>query len=165
MKYAKTCIPAAILLGGLLALSASAQDAAVVPTPTGPTQEKVVPPTPGTAEHAAQLKREHERAVAAGDHANDPLNPTSSNVLNQQEVAKAAALGNGPVPADSATSLPPVPDSPLPAPNPATPAIPPSTLPETGLPATGDPAMMPPPADTSPPPAGDPLKQDPATVK
>lgn len=160
MKYARTCIPAAVLLGGLLALSASAQDAAVVPTPTGPTQEKLAPPTPGTAEQAAQLQREHERAVAAGDHANDPLNPTSSNVLNQQEAAKAAALGNGPVPADSATGLPPVPDSALPAPDPATPAVLPSTMP-----ATGDPALMPPDADTSPPPTGDPLKPDPATVK
>ena len=165
MKYARSCIPAAVLLGGLLALSASAQDAAVVPTPTGPTQEKLAPPTPGTPEHAAQLQREHERAVAAGDHANDPLNPASSNALNQQEAAKAAALGNGPVPADNITGLPPVPDSALPAPDPATPAVPPPTMPQSTLPATGDPAMMPPPADTSPPPAGDPLKPDPATVK
>lgn len=160
MKYARSCIPAAVLLGGLLALSASAQDAAVVPTPTGPTQEKLAPPAPGTAEHAAQLQREHERAVAAGDHANDPLNPASSNALNQQEAAKAAALGNGPVPADSATGLPPVPDSTLPTPDPATPGVSQSTLP-----ATGDPAMIPPPVDTSPPPAGDPLKPDPATAK
>ena len=155
MKHAKTHIPTAILIGGMLALSASAQEAAVVTTPTGPTQEKTTPPTPGTAEHAAQLQREHDRAVAAGDHANDPLNPASSNALNQQEPAKAAALGNGPVPADGVTGLPPVPDSALP-----TPAVPPSAMP-----ATGDPAMMPPPADTSPPPAGDPLKPDPATVK
>lgn len=160
MKYARSYIPAAVLLGGLLALSAAAQGTAVVPTPTGPTQEKTTPPTPGTPEHAAQLQREHERAVAAGDHANDPLNPTSSNALNQQEAAKAAALGNGPVPADGVTGLPPMPDSPLPTPDLATPAVPPSTMP-----ATGDPAMMPSPADTSPPPAGDPLKPDSATVK
>jgi hypothetical protein len=155
MKYARSYIPAAVLIGGLLALSAAAQGTAVIPTPTGPTQEKLAPPAPGTPEHAAQLQREHERAVAAGDHANDPLNPASSNALNQQEPAKAAALGNGPVPADGVTGLPPVPDSALP-----TPAVPPSAMP-----ATGDPAMMPPPADTSPPPAGDPLKPDPATVK
>ncbi|CAM3203920.1 hypothetical protein [Asticcacaulis taihuensis] len=160
MKYARSYIPAAVLIGGLLALSAAAQDAAVVPTPTGPTQEKLAPPAPGTPEHAAQIQREHERAVAAGDHANDPLNPASSNALNQQEAAKAAALGNGPVPANGVTGLPPVPDSALPTPDPATPGVPSSTMP-----ATGDPAMMPTPADTSPPPAGDPLKPDPATVK
>ncbi|MCR6660701.1 MAG: hypothetical protein NVV72_15645 [Asticcacaulis sp.] len=157
MKYARTCIPVAVLLGGLLSLSASAQDAAVVPTPTGPTQEKTAPPAPGTPEHAAQLQREHERAVAAGDHANDPLNPASSNALNQQEAAKAAALGNGPVPADAMpadamTSSPPLPDTP-----PSDPAATP--------PVNPDPAMMPPPADSGPPSASDPLTPDPATVK
>src|SRR5690242_406467 len=114
MKYAKTYIPAAVLISGLLALSASAQEAAVVPTPTGPTQEKTTPPTPGTPEHAAQLQREHDRAVAAGDHANDPMNPASSNALNQQEAAKAAALGNGPVPADSLAGVQAVPNPNLP---------------------------------------------------
>lgn len=98
MKYVHTIIPAAVLIGGLLTASAYAQDAAIVPTPTGPTQEKDTPPAPGTAEHTAQLQREHQRAISAGDHANDPLNPTSSNDLNKQELAKALALGNGPAP-------------------------------------------------------------------
>jgi len=156
MKYAKTYIPAAVIISGLLALSASAQEAAVVPTPTGPTQEKTTPPTPGTPEHAAQLQREHDRAVAAGDHANDPMNPASSNALNQQEAAKAAALGNGPVPADSLAGAQAVPNPNLPDPSGNTAGT---------LPADPDPTVVPPPADTSPPPAGDSLKPDPATVK
>ncbi len=156
MKHAKTYIPAAVLIGSLLALSASAQEAAVVPTPTGPTQEKTTPPEPGTAEHAAQLKREHDRAVAAGDHANDPLNSASSDALNQQEAAKATALGNGPVPADSL----PTPQS-VPNPN----VLDPSGTTAGSLPADPDPAATLPPADTTPLPAGDPLKPDPATVK
>ncbi|MFT4076059.1 MAG: hypothetical protein QM647_11065 [Asticcacaulis sp.] len=112
MKYVQTIIPAAVLIGGLLTASAYAQEAAVVPTPTGPTQEKDTPPTPGTAEHAAQLQREHQRALAAGDHANDPLNPASSNDLNKQELAKALALGNDPTPAPSYA---PPPDTTVPA--------------------------------------------------
>jgi len=124
MKHIKSYLPAAVLTGGLLALSlpslTAAQEAEVVPTPTGPTQEIDTPPAPGTPEHAAQIQREHARAVAAGDHANDPLNSASSDALNRQEVAKAQALGNGPVPAETIptppdTLPPPVPD-PLPVP-------------------------------------------------
>ncbi len=156
MKHAKTYLPAAVLIGGLLALTASAQEAAVVPTPTGPTQEVDTPPTPGTPAHTAQLQREHKRAVATGDHANDPLNSASSDALNKQEVAKAMALGNGPVPADTVSAAQPVPDPNVPDPSGAT----------TGpLPADPDPAMIPPPADSLPPPAGDPLKPDTSTVQ
>ena len=156
MKYVKTYIPAAVLIGGLLALSASAQEAAVVPTPTGPTQEVDTPPTPGTPEHAAQLQREHKRAVAAGDHANDPLNSASSDALNQQEAAKARALGTGPMPADTVTNAQPVPN----------PNLPDASGDTTGtLPADPDPALIPPPADSLPPPIHDPLQPDPAPVQ
>ena len=149
MKHAKTYLPAAVLIGGLLALSASAQEAAVVPTPTGPTQEVDTPPTPGTPAHTAQIQREHKRAVAAGDHANDPLNSASSDALNKQEAAKAMALGNGPVPANTAGTQPVT--------------TPPVT---TGtLPANPDPATIPPPANDQPPPAGDSLKPDTSTVQ
>jgi hypothetical protein len=78
----------------------SATPATVVPTPTGPTREADTPPTPGTPQHAAQLEREHKRAVAAGDHANDPLNPASANDLNRQELARAQAQGTGPARTD-----------------------------------------------------------------
>ncbi len=159
MKDIKTYLPAAALIGGLLALSApafpaSAQEAAVVPTPTGPTQEVDTPPAPGTAAHAAQLQREHKRAVVAGDHANDPLNSASSDALNKQEAAKAQALGTDPVPADVAAQ---------PVPNPNLPD--PSSTTAGSLPADPDPATVPPPVDSAPPPAGDALKPDTATVK
>jgi len=135
MKSVKTLpktLPVAALIGGLLAftapgLSASAQEATVVPPPTGPTQEVDTPPAPGTPQHAAQIQREHERAVAAGDTANDPLNSASSDALNQQEAAKAAALGNDPVPADTTANtapdaIPPATDSlPPPIPDPLQP--------------------------------------------
>ncbi len=44
----------------------------------------------------AQLQREHNRAKAAGDWANDPYNPTSSNDLNRRQLDRANAAGNGP---------------------------------------------------------------------
>lgn len=162
MKYIKTYLPAAVLIGGLLALSASAQEAAVVPTPTGPTQEVDTPPTPGTPAHAAQLQREHKRAVAAGDHANDPLNSASSDALNKQELAKALALGTAPVPADTMPPAPPVPN-PLVVPNPNVPD--PSGATTGILPADPDPVMIPPPADSLPPPVGAPLKPDTSIVQ
>lgn len=40
----------------------------------------------------AQLAREHNRAVKAGDTANDPNDSSSSDALNQQQLAKAQAL-------------------------------------------------------------------------
>jgi len=40
----------------------------------------------------AQLAREHARAVKAGDTANDPFDSSSSDALNQQQLAKAQAL-------------------------------------------------------------------------
>lgn len=60
-----------------------------------------VPPPEGSAAEAAQLQREHLRAVAAGDQANDPHDSSSSDALNRRELAKAEALGNGPVYTDS----------------------------------------------------------------
>ena len=151
MKHVKTYLPVTMLIGGLLALSASAQEAAVVPTPTGLTQEVDTPPTPGTAEHAAQIKREHDRAVAAGDHANDPLNSASSDALNQQEAAKAQAQGTAPT-----ATVQPVPNPNLPDPSGNTAGT---------LPADPDPTTVPPATDSAPPAAGDPLKPDTSTVR
>jgi hypothetical protein len=94
------------LTAGLLTGNAAMAQTTVA-TPTGPTQEISTPPAPGTAEHDAQLKREHDRAVAAGDHANDPYNSASSDALNQQQAAKAAELGNAPVPVDLGVKLAP----------------------------------------------------------
>lgn len=45
---------------------------------------------------AAQLQREHVRAMQANDPANDPYNPASSNDLNRKQLDRASALGNGP---------------------------------------------------------------------
>lgn len=46
----------------------------------------------GELASSAQLAREHARAVKAGDTANDPFNSSSSDSLNQQQLAKAQAL-------------------------------------------------------------------------
>ena len=46
----------------------------------------------GELASSAQLSREHNRAVKAGDTANDPDNSASSDALNQQQLAKAQAL-------------------------------------------------------------------------
>lgn len=118
-------VPALVIAGLLTGSAAVAQT--TVATPTGPTQEISTPPAPGTAQndaqHDAQLRREHDRALAAGNHANHPYNSTSSDALNQQQAARAAELGTAPVPVDlaakpaapeDAASLPPV-TIPLPA--------------------------------------------------
>ncbi|MDI7774062.1 hypothetical protein [Asticcacaulis sp. EMRT-3] len=44
----------------------------------------------------AQLQREHARALAAHDPANDPYNPHSANDLNRRQLERARAMGNGP---------------------------------------------------------------------
>lgn len=46
----------------------------------------------------AQLQREHARAIATNDPANDPDNPASSNALNLKQLHRARALGDGPAP-------------------------------------------------------------------
>jgi hypothetical protein len=105
---------------------AFAQDAAPAVAP-------VKDPAPTAS--PAQLKREHDRAKAAGDTANDPFNPSSSNDLNKQQLAKAQSLGNGPIYPDGtqaattapATDMPvmaPPPGDPAPATTPATPVTP-----------------------------------------
>ena len=43
----------------------------------------------------AQLKREHDRAVKAGDTANDPFNSSSSDDLNKQQLANAGLPAGG----------------------------------------------------------------------
>ena len=45
------------------------------------------PPPQGSQAESAQLLREHMRALAANDPANDPLDSTSSDQLNQQQLA------------------------------------------------------------------------------
>lgn len=59
-----------------------------------------------TLNDPAQLQREHERAVAAHDPANDPFNPHSANVLNRQQLERARALGNGPGVTDDSYRVP-----------------------------------------------------------
>ena len=44
----------------------------------------------------AQLQREHARAAAAHDWANDPYNPKSSNDLNRRQLSQAQSMGTGP---------------------------------------------------------------------
>ncbi len=43
----------------------------------------------GQIANPAQLQREHNRAIKAGDAANDPFDSSSSDSLNQQQLAKA----------------------------------------------------------------------------
>lgn len=52
--------------------------------------------TAGQLASPAQLQREHQRAIKAGDHANDPFNSASSDDLNKQQLAKAQMLGTQP---------------------------------------------------------------------
>ncbi|ESQ81590.1 hypothetical protein [Asticcacaulis benevestitus] len=120
-------VPALLIASLLTGTAAVAQT--TVATPTGPTQEISTPPAPGTAQHDAQLKREHDRALAAGDHANDPYNSTSSDALNQHQAARAAELGTAPVPVDLAAK-PAAPEDAAP--------VPPVTIP---LPADPDPTQ------------------------
>ncbi|MDV6332811.1 hypothetical protein [Asticcacaulis sp. 201] len=154
MRKLSITLPAALLCGSLLALPALAQDTdkslpqppeTVVDTPTGPTQLLAAPPPKGSPAEAAQLKREHDRAIAAGDHANDPHNPASSDALNSEQLAKAQALGTGPVYESQSKE----------------PAIPRPNIQDTSgvtagtLPADPDPSVV----KTEPPaPAGDSLK-------
>jgi hypothetical protein len=161
IRITKTYLPLFVLVAGMVvgaaavatAEQASAQEAgAVVPTPTGLTREIDVPPPVGSAAEAAQHQREHERAVAAGDNANDPYNPASAADLNKQQLARAVALGNAPVPVGD----------PIPAPVP--PLVPHPNLTDMSgdtagsLPADPDPTMIPPEKDSSPPAADDSLK-------
>ena len=77
------CLTAVLALGlGLASQAAYAQDGAHLNDP-------------------AQWQREHNRAMARGDWANDPYNSRSSDDLNRQELMKAQAAG-GPYPDDNA---------------------------------------------------------------
>ena len=89
MKYVTLVMSAALVAAGT-APFALAQDAAAPP--------EVSQQTPATATvpaSPAQLKREHDRAVRAGDTANDPFDSSSSDALNQQQLQ--AAEGASPV--------------------------------------------------------------------
>jgi hypothetical protein len=84
----------------------------------------------------AQLQREHNRAVKAGDAANDPMDSSSSDALNQQQLQGTPLSGSGdaggPAPAPSPANSPTAPDASTTPPMPdtssgMTPAQPPAT--------------------------------------
>ena len=144
MKHTALIVSAALVAAGFAPL-AFAQDAA-----TTPEVSQQTPPTATVPASPAQLKREHDRAVKAGDSANDPFDSSSSDALNRQQLE--AAQGASPVimPDES------VPD------NANVEAMPDTTTPSDMTPDTsqpGTPDMVPPipPADTpdSVPPAPD----------
>jgi hypothetical protein len=56
----------------------------------------------------AQLQREHNRAVKAGDAANDPMDSSSSDALNQQQLQGTPISGGGD--AGGPTTAPTTPD-------------------------------------------------------
>jgi hypothetical protein len=144
-------IAVAFMAAGLLTGSVAVAQTTVA-TPTGPTQEISAPPAPGTPEHDAQLKREHDRAIAAGDHANDPYNSASSDALNQQQAAKGAELGNAPVPVDLGVKLAPATEpSSEPAPVPHPNLTDPSGNTAGTLPADPDPTQIKPDDGAHPP--------------
>jgi len=111
-----------------------------------------------TLNDPAQLKREHMRAVAAHDPANDPYNPRSSNKLNQQQLAKAQAMGTGPgvtdetyrmpYDASSQTAKPPVAYNSDDEPMSPSEALPPPNQPDTNPQSTGTPVTDTPVTDT-----------------
>ena len=112
MKYALLCTTLAFGLMSAQFAQAETQIQTQAPAQTEPTPQSTpeavtpveTPPPEGSAAEATQLQREHQRAVAAGDQANDPHDSTSSDALNRQELAKAEALGNGPVYTDSSAT-------------------------------------------------------------
>lgn len=62
----------------------------------------------GQAASQAQLQREHNRAVKAGDTANDPLDSSSSDALNQQQLQGTPLSGGSD--AGGPTTAPSTPD-------------------------------------------------------
>jgi len=118
-----------VILVLALAPAALAQDA----TATAASQQ--TPPTATVPASPAQLKREHDRAVKAGDTANDPFDSSSSDALNQQQLQ--AAQGASPIVMPPATDVPAnatieaVPDD-----SPAPDSVPPS--PDVSPPTTDD---------------------------
>ncbi len=161
MTYTALILSTALVTAGFAPFPsvASAQDA------TAPAVSQETPPTATVPASPAQLKREHDRAVKAGDAANDPFDSSSSDALNRQQLQAAqAALAT--LPTDSSTVLPPeqsvpanadveaiAPDSPTPdASQPGTPDIVPP------IPSTDTPDSVPPAPDSSPPATDDSLK-------
>ena len=59
----------------------------------------------------AQLQREHDRAVKADDSANDPMDSSSSDALNQQQLQGTPISGGsdagGPTTAPTTSDMPP----------------------------------------------------------
>jgi len=124
---------------------------------TTPEASQQTPPTATVPASPAQLKREHDRAVKAGDAANDPFDSSSSDALNQQQLQSAqAALATMPA---NTNVLPPEQSVPGNADVEAVPdtATPPDMTPDTSQPGTPDMVPPIPPADTpdSVPPAPD----------
>jgi hypothetical protein len=86
------------LSAAALLISFGAAQAAPVKhrTPQSATQ----PPVQEVDHHTpGQLKREHDRAIAAGDTANDPMDSSSSDNLNRQQLA--SAMGATPMTGDA----------------------------------------------------------------
>lgn len=164
MKYTALILSTALVTAGF-APFALAQDA------TAPAASQQTPPTATVPASPAQLKREHDRAVKAGDTANDPFDSSSSDALNRQQLESAqAALAAMPA---NGTVLPPEQSVPgnadveaVPAPNPD--ITPDATAPDTSQPGTPDtvppipstdtPDSVPPAPDSSPPATDDSLK-------
>lgn len=162
MKYTALILSTALVTVGF-APFAFAQNAAA-PT-ASPAASQETPPTATVPASSAQLKREHDRAVKAGDAANDPFDPSSSDALNQQQLQSAqAALAAMPTPAPGNTAVLP-PEQTVPGNADVTPD---ATTPDTsqpGQPGTPDtvppvpspdtPDSVPPAPDSSPPTTDD----------
>ena len=105
--------PTLFLLPATLAFGLMSAQFAQASTTTSPTSQKVTPidapPPDGSVAQMAQWQREHQRAVADGDHANDPLNSSSADALNQRELARIMASNDGPIQADVQTDMPSTP--------------------------------------------------------
>ena len=149
MKHSALILSAALAAAGFAPV-AFAQDAA-------PVVSQETPPTATVPAAPAQLKREHDRAVKAGDTANDPFDSSSSDSLNQQQLQ--AAQGASPIvmppdePMPGNATVEAVPDdSQEPGQQPGTP----DTVPP--MPSQDTPDSVPPAPDVSPPTTDDPLK-------
>ena len=80
------CLAVGLQVGFAFGLYAAQTSVAVPPTATAVTPVETLP-AEGSAAQAAQLQREHLRAVAADDPDNDPLDSSSSDALNRRSLA------------------------------------------------------------------------------
>ena len=162
----KSLILTAALVSSGLAVAVSAPTAfaqdAMSPAIQNTTSQNT-PPTATVPASPAQLKREHDRAVKAGDNANDPFDSSSSDSLNQQQLQGVPSQAAVPLQANGEAS-PDVlaPDETIPG-NATVEAIPDDSQSQTA-PAPGDTAGQPgsadgmsPSPDVSPPTTDEPL--------